>query len=199
MLKAIVFVDHMNFYKASQKLFQNSSLKVPKLDYNILPNELVRKADVNAVCVKSFIFAPKPDDFLSKDPYFADYYGWVDRILKRLEFIDVVEGRYVARQTDEAVPIDIADKRTYYAEEKGTDVNLAINLLSMAYHNSFDVAVVVSGDSDYSLLFEQVKRMGKLIVVASVRGQNVSRLAPFADKSIVLDEELFDRCTLGKS
>lgn len=198
MLRAIVFMDHMNFYKATHKLYQDATSKEPKLDYNILPSEIVKKADINATCIKSFIFAPKPDDFLNKDPFYANYYEWVDKTLKKMNFLDVIEGQYLARPTDEKIPMDINDKKTYYPEEKGTDINLAVNMLSMAYHNSFDVAVIASGDSDYSLLLEQVKRMGKLIVVASVKGQNITRLAPYKDKTITLDEKFFDLCALGK-
>lgn len=38
--------------------------------------------------------------------------------------------------------------RVWKNEEKGSDVNLAIHLLNDAWNNRFDVAVVVSNDSD---------------------------------------------------
>ena len=192
MLRTMVFVDHMNFNKATQSLYGTIP---PRVDYNKLPKEIARRAYADSDFVKCFLFVPRPDDFLMQIGFFEKYYKWVDATLKALDFIDVIEGRSVARPTSDN-PMNPTDKSTYIAVEKGTDINLATSLLSMAYHNSFDVAVVVTGDSDYALLFEQVRRMGKIIILASVKNQNISKLDCYIDKSIVLDEDFFNACLL---
>ena len=48
---------------------------------------------------------------------------------------------------------------------KGVDIALATDLLSNAYRNNYDVAVLVAGDGDYVPLVEEVKRLGKIVYV----------------------------------
>jgi uncharacterized LabA/DUF88 family protein len=49
---------------------------------------------------------------------------------------------------------------------KGVDIALTTDLLSNAYRNNYDVAVLIAGDDDYVPLVEDVKRLGKLVHVA---------------------------------
>jgi len=55
-------------------------------------------------------------------------------------------------------------------EEKGSDVNLGISLVSDAYKNEFDVAIVISNDSDLS---------GVLRIVKNELGKTVEILNPY--------------------
>ena len=54
-------------------------------------------------------------------------------------------------------------------EEKKTDVNIAVRLLDDGYDDRFDVAIVVSGDSDLAPPIESVRRRfpAKQVVVAA--------------------------------
>ncbi len=54
-------------------------------------------------------------------------------------------------------------------EEKGSDVNLAVQLVNDAWANAFDLAVVVSNDSDLKPALQLVKHRGKKVGVL-VRG-----------------------------
>lgn len=53
-------------------------------------------------------------------------------------------------------------------EEKMTDVNIAVQLISDAYDDIFDVAMIISGDSDLSSPIRHVRRRfpGKRLIVA---------------------------------
>ena len=51
--------------------------------------------------------------------------------------------------------------------QKGVDVELAVDLVSYAYKNAFDVAVVCSGDSDLQRSMEMVKALGKRVILMS--------------------------------
>ena len=46
----------------------------------------------------------------------------------------------------------------YYTEEKGSDVNLATQLLVDAYHDDYEIAVIVSNDSDLLMPVQVVTR-----------------------------------------
>ncbi len=57
-------------------------------------------------------------------------------------------------------------KREKERGSKAVDIALARDLLSHAYRDSFDVAILVAGDADYLPLVDEVKRTGKRAVVA---------------------------------
>ena len=54
-------------------------------------------------------------------------------------------------------------------EEKRTDVNIAVRILNDAYDNRFDMAMIISGDSDLVPIVESVRERfpGKRLIVAS--------------------------------
>lgn len=49
---------------------------------------------------------------------------------------------------------------------KGVDIALTKDMLVNAFYNNYDVAVLVSGDGDYVPVVEELKRMGKIVIVA---------------------------------
>lgn len=73
--------------------------------------------------------------------------------------------------------------RVMKTEEKGSDVNLATHLLIDAFDNLFDVAVVISNDSDLREPISLVRsRFGKKIVLFAPRSTRISgALRPLAD------------------
>jgi uncharacterized LabA/DUF88 family protein len=48
---------------------------------------------------------------------------------------------------------------------KGVDIALTKDMLSHAFRNNYDIAVLVAGDGDYLPVVEEVKRLGKLVYV----------------------------------
>ena len=50
-------------------------------------------------------------------------------------------------------------------KSKGVDIALATDMLSNAYNNNFDVAVLVAGDGDYIPLISEIKRLGKVVYI----------------------------------
>ncbi len=53
--------------------------------------------------------------------------------------------------------------RRWVGQEKGIDVLLAVDLVRGAYNNDYDIAVVMSRDSDLLPAFEEVLRLGKRV------------------------------------
>ena len=51
--------------------------------------------------------------------------------------------------------------------QKGVDVQLAVDLVTHAFRNNFDIAVVCSGDIDLLESLKIVKSLGKIVVVMS--------------------------------
>jgi uncharacterized LabA/DUF88 family protein len=188
----MVFIDHMNFQIALGSLFSPET--APRLDYNELPRQIV--AAINAgELMKTILFIPKPDGFLMQDEGLEKYYLWAAGMRVQRNF-DVVEGAHMARPTKSDVPMNIKNNETYYKVEKGTDVNIAIYSLRMAFFNAYDTAVFVSGDTDYLPIYDTLRVMGKLVMLAVVKGQYIGRLIPNVDGFINLDRRFFEKCTL---
>jgi uncharacterized LabA/DUF88 family protein len=61
-------------------------------------------------------------------------------------------------------------------EEKGSDVNLAVNLLNDAWADRFDVALVISNDSDLAEALHLARAQGKTVGVASVANRPTREL-----------------------
>lgn len=195
MIRAMVFIDHMNFQIALSSHYHPEP--APRLDYNELPRQIVAQLG-GAELMKTVLFIPKPDDFLMQDEGLEKYYQWASGMRVQRNF-DVVEGMYAARPTKHNSPMDINNWESYYKVEKGTDVNIAIYSMRMAFFNAFDIAVFVSGDTDYRPIYETLRMMGKLVAIAVVRGQYIGKLIPFVDSYTNLDKSLFDMCALRKN
>ncbi len=77
--------------------------------------------------------------------------------------------------------------------EKGVDVALVSDLLSLAAVGAYDVATIVSGDLDYHKAIDEVQRRGLIVEVAYFKSQGISkdliRLADrFIDLELILDK-----------
>jgi hypothetical protein len=191
----MVFIDHMNFQIALGTLYSPES--APRLDYNELPRQIVAAVNGGEL-MKTILFIPKPDDFLMQDEGLEKYYLWAAGMRVQRNF-DVIEGAHMARPTRPNVPMNIRDNDTFYKVEKGTDVNIAINSLRMAFFNAYDTAVYVSGDTDYLPIYETLRMMGKLVMVAVVKGQYIGRLIPYVDGYVNLDRAFFEKCALKEN
>ena len=73
-------------------------------------------------------------------------------------------------------------------EEKMTDVNIATELLEDAHSDEFDVAILISADSDLSGPITAIKRNypAKLIVVAFPPGRMSNKLRQISDVSFTI-------------
>ena len=74
--------------------------------------------------------------------------------------------------------------------EKGVDVMLATDMLSLAYKNAYDSAILVSGDSDFSYTVEEVQSLGKRVENASFKITSSYILRKVCDRFTLLDDYL---------
>ena len=75
--------------------------------------------------------------------------------------------------------------------EKGIDVMLVTDLLHFAWNDLYDVAVLVSGDSDFAYALQAIKNMGKHVEVAYFESNVSKDLLAVADNKHLLDREFF--------
>lgn len=103
MQRAMLFIDFENFDIAKYNYYKKKSLEEakedarsngrpepttapvnnPRLDFNELPKRIVALLPEPHVLVKSFLFAPKPDQFLMDDTRRAGTYNWINGLKTR--------------------------------------------------------------------------------------------------------------------
>lgn len=82
--------------------------------------------------------------------------------------------------------------------EKGVDVALVSDMLSLGFDNKYDIATIVSGDSDYCKAIETIKIRGLTVEVAYFKNYGIrSDLIKLADRFINLETAL-DKIELKK-
>ncbi|MFN7065903.1 MAG: NYN domain-containing protein [Aquificaceae bacterium] len=74
--------------------------------------------------------------------------------------------------------------------EKEVDIMLATDMLSMAYMDVFDTAILISGDSDFSYTVEEVQRIGKRVENATFKRISSYHLRKVCDRFVLLDDYL---------
>ncbi len=74
--------------------------------------------------------------------------------------------------------------------QKGVDIYLTSDMISLAYENAYDVAVILSGDGDYTALVELVKSKGKKVWVVAFSNSISQNLRNCADKVMLIDKML---------
>lgn len=83
------------------------------------------------------------------------------------------------------------------AVEKGIDIMLATDLLNFAWHDFYDVAILVSGDADFAYALQAVKNMGKHVEVAYFESGISRDLLSVADDRQLLNRSFFNGLWAG--
>jgi uncharacterized LabA/DUF88 family protein len=116
-----------------------------------------------------------------------------DTYREQQEFLDILrktpylEVRLGSTKLAQGIPI-----------EKGIDIMLATDLLYCAWHNFYDVAILVSGDADFAYAVQAIKNMGKHVEVAYFESGVSKDLLNVADYLHLLDRSFFRDLWAGK-
>lgn len=197
MQKAMVFIDYENFSIALRQYYQRLSggkktIPAPNIDYRKLSKEIINLLPNQNALTKTFLFVPKPDDFLMQSEYRKKEYEALSE-LKNLNYLTIIEGSHISRQVGNQEK-NINDKNTYFVEEKGTDVNMAVHLLTKGFLNAYDTAIIISADTDYKPIMDMLNTFGKTVCVAGVQGQALQSFKSQTDQQLILDDTFFQKC-----
>jgi len=75
---------------------------------------------------------------------------------------------------------------------------LAVDLLRFAWNGLYDVAVLVSGDSDFAYVLQAAKDIGRHVEVAYFERSISKDLLNVADYSYILNRTFFKGLWIGK-
>ena len=196
-MKSMAFIDYQNFEICKTEYLKSLKVNVFNINFQNLANCLNDRISLQPNLMKTFLFAYKPCDELLQLDMYRNYYNWLSG-LRNKPFFEVIEGVQQLRPVNSSIPIDIYDNSTFKTKEKGTDINLAVNMLSKAYQNAYDIAILVSGDTDYIPVIKELHNLGKIVVLATFPTQNIKRYDVYRDAHIKIDIKLLKECILVK-
>ncbi len=158
--RVAIFVDGANLFKSAEEK------RVP-VDYAWLRQRLAgNRQAVSAFYFGSYKREPVTPEETSRERAFEEMLHGAGFELRlrplKAEPFGLRVPRGVEFHASAGPGVDI---RIY--EEKGVDVALVTEMLTRAWDGEFDVAVLVSGDGDYSAAVRELVRHGKEVEVAA--------------------------------
>lgn len=180
-----VYIDGFNLYYGCLRHSPNKWLDLSKLCSKLLPGHTITQINYYTAYVSAL--PHDPDQPVRQQTYI--------RALRTLPNVKVIEGNFLIHRVwlprtsgpTGTAPLYTAAGRldcveVIKVEEKGSDVNLATHLLYDAFKNNFDIAVVVSNDSD---LLEPIKivrnELGKQVGILNPHRRPSRALLPHID------------------
>jgi len=124
--------------------------------------------------------------------------------LRRTPYLNLSLGRLERRRIDYTGMRSDARKRieeilgmplpehTYV--EKGVDTQLAVDMIRLAVADTYDIAVLISGDGDFAPAVEFVKQLGKQVELGRVSRWPCNRLRDVCDVEVPIEEDMLESC-----
>lgn len=173
-MRVWVYIDGFNLYNGALRNTRYKWLNLLKFSQALLPHDQIEHIKYFTARVNAR--AGDPDQPLRQIAY------W--RALRTLQCVEIIEGHFLSGPTwmPEAASVEQINQlaaagmdvsgmkpemiEVYKAEEKGTDVNLATHLVHDAHLDRFEVALIVSNDSDLTGAVRIVRNeVGKVVGV----------------------------------
>ncbi|MFC1918208.1 NYN domain-containing protein [Chloroflexota bacterium] len=174
MLERIMFfIDGSNVYHSLKKHCGRTDLDIGKFCRKLMEKrQLIRIYYYNArVGMKE-----EPERYKQQQAFFAS--------VNAIPYTELRLGRLIYNNWPSVPPY-----------EKGTDVQLATDMLTHGFRNNYDIAILVAGDNDYVGAIQAIKDNGKHVEVALFGKEGTSRqLRDVADKIIPINSRLLKGC-----
>ncbi len=166
--KVAIFIDAGNMFHAS------NYLKI-KIDYRKLINFL--KKDRWLLRAYFYTGIPSPE-ILQENEELRQQWKKQQGFLNELQRMGIKVKTMPLKKTPEGFI------------EKGVDVLLATDMVSLAFRDGYDTAILVSGDSDYVPVVEEIQSLGKRVENASFKRTSSFELRKVCDDFILLDNHM---------
>ena len=171
--RAAIFIDGSNLYHALRSNFGRHDLNFAEFATKLSgPRRLFRTYYYNVL-----------QDPIQRPDGSREQQEFLD-ILRRTPYLEV---RLGGTKMAQGIPV-----------EKGIDIMLATDLLYFAWNDFYDVAVLVSGDSDFAYALQAVKNMGKHVEVAFFESGVSKDLLNVADHRYLLNRSFFGGLWAGR-
>jgi uncharacterized LabA/DUF88 family protein len=168
--RSMVFIDGQYVRRGLIDGFGDNAL-----NYEMLVDELRRATSYGALypqLIRAYYYDAVPD--LNEPERLRNQKAYLERI-KSIDYFELRLGRAKKSGRERL-------------KQKGVDTLIAIDMLSKAYENHYDVAVLVSGDEDFLDLVKAVKNTGKQVFGAFFERSISSDLKDSFDKKFDLEK-----------
>lgn len=175
-LRGMVFIDGRNFESAVNKLYSCPT--------NISYEKLTKFLETEGDCIVQRTYYYTAQGNCKSDPAkFNNTQKFVNALNGKTNFI-AKTGR-LSKVGEDKDGNDIL-------VEKETDVNIAVDMVSLAYNNAYDVAILCSADTDYIPVMNLVRSMGKRVIVSSIENQKSGLMKGSSDSRIQIKKSELD-------
>ena len=172
--RVMVYIDGSNLYHALRNAEGRADL-----DFSKFANKLVGE---DRQLVRTYYYIAPVDRTKQPKQYQAQQ-KFFDA-LQKIDYFELRLGRLVYSKGWPGVP----------PTEKGVDIRIATDMLTHAVAGIYDVAVLVSGDTDFVDAVQAVKGRGLHVEAALFPAFGSQTLRDAIDKEITLDSDFLSDC-----
>ena len=172
--RVMIFIDGSNLYHSLKNYFKRTDLDIGKFCRKLLGRrQLVRIYYYNAKVGQR----QEPELYKQQQAFLSG--------INSIPYTELRLGRLVYTSNWPTVP----------PYEKGTDVQLATDMITHSYKGNYDVGILVAGDNDFAGAVQAVKDNGKHVEVALFGKQGTSQqLRAAADRVISINSRILKDC-----
>lgn len=179
MERVVIFIDGSNFYHGLKKNIGKTNLDFYEFSKLLCgKRELIRAYYYNAPVTQK----QDPVQHAKQQKFFSK--------LDSTPYLTVKLGYFLEAERPRKIACLYCSKEGEYLLknwiEKGVDTRIATDMITLAYKNVYDTAILVSGDGDFAYAIESVKELGKHTEVAFC--SSPYHLKKVCDKFILLTE-----------
>ncbi|MEK7077646.1 MAG: NYN domain-containing protein [Patescibacteria group bacterium] len=177
--RVIVFIDGNNFYYKLRDIISGKSEIFKLIDFNYQEfSENLTKDNV-LVEVRYYIGAVKRQDGQNKEKS-EKLYANQQKLLAKLQ-----------QQNIPAILGNLIQHPDKSFHEKGVDVRIAVEMIRLAHKNKYDIAYLLSSDTDLVPAVEEVRSLNKQVYyVGTSKGQSFGLTKASNDTILLRDEDV---------
>lgn len=150
--RAIVFIDGQNLYHAVREAF---GYTYPNYDVQALAKKVCLSKGWQLVPTRFYTGVPAHND----DPFWHEFWSRKLAVLGRQGVHTF--SRPLRYRNKRVVLPDRSEHTFLTGEEKGIDVRIAVDVIRLAHHKDYDVAVIFSQDEDLSEVAEEIRAIAR--------------------------------------
>lgn len=201
-MKVMIFIDASNFFNSVRKLYYDRS-QDRIIDYYKLNKFVLKYLFNNSQYEKEILFHIRTyyydgeytETLINKIKYHLNSIPNTPENQEEMhtisEKLEKAERRIEAQKREmersknfyffetRLKPLQYGKKQGVF--QKGVDVQLAVDLVSNAYLNNYDVAVLFSGDIDLYESVKMVKTLGKQVIIFSHKSLMAEKMIEICD------------------
>lgn len=172
-----VFIDGSNLFHGMRKDHPGSFIDLEKLVAKLVGDRNLRRV---------YYYFAMPNQSDNGEAY-QKQQKFINAI-SSLPYFKVIQGRLERRET--------TDKTGFVYVEKGVDIALAIDMISSL--DTYETAILVSGDSDFAKVVEYIQQKGKHVEGYATESLMSFFLRKTLDVTKIIDKDFLVDCCLEK-